>query len=72
MIKRHNVKLGAKSYPMRIKPPDTFISFVEQNAVQTLDIHFGANYDVLIIVPSGKQLSKDNQERIRILTEVKQ
>jgi hypothetical protein len=71
MIKRQNIKPGAKNNPIRVKPPDTFTSFVEQNAVQSLDIHFGSNYDIIVIVPSNKQLSKDNQERIRILTEVK-
>lgn len=43
-----------------------------QLGTQDVDVHYGNNFDVLVIVPSGKDLSRDNKERIRILTEVKQ
>lgn len=70
MIKKIKVKTGNK-YSIRITPPDTFSAFLEQNNVPSIDVHFGSNYDVIVVVPSDKELSKDNKERIRILTEVK-
>lgn len=71
MIKKIKVKTTNK-YSIRVTPPDTFSAFLEQNKVQSIDVHFGSNYDVVVIVPSDKELSKDNKERIRILTEVRQ
>lgn len=36
-----------------------------------VNIHFGENYDTFVVVPANKELSKDNLERIRILTSQK-
>lgn len=35
------------------------------------DVHFGTNQDIIVITVHNKGLSRDNLERIRILTEVK-
>lgn len=56
-----------------VRLPDTFRPTIQQlnNGDAAVDIHFGSNLDVLVLVAHNKQLSKDNQERIRILTEVR-
>lgn len=67
MIKKS--KIGIRNL---IRVPDTFNDVMAQLGTQDVDVHYGNNFDVLVIVPSGKDLSRDNKERIRILTEVKQ
>ena len=56
-----------------IRCPDTFqYAVIEVNkGARTVDIHFGSNMDIVVCVAKGKQLSKDNLERIRILTDVR-
>lgn len=56
-----------------VRMPDTFRPSVEQiNKGSTeVDIHFGSNMDIVVVVAKHKELSRDNQERIRILTESK-
>lgn len=52
--------------------PDLFRPFIEQHYnSDNVDVHIGANMDILIICANSKELSKDNKERIRILTEIK-
>jgi hypothetical protein len=54
-----------------IRVPDTFKPTVEQtNGGDALvDVYFGANMDVLVLVAHKKKLSDDNHKRIHILTE---
>jgi hypothetical protein len=56
-----------------VKVVDTFRPTVMHinGGSNEVDVHFGANMDILVIVAKGKQLSKDNIERIRILTDVR-
>ena len=52
--------------------PDLFKPILEQHyKSDKVDVHIGANMDIVVICATDKQLSKDNQERIRILTEVR-
>lgn len=67
MIKKS--KIGIRNL---VRVPDTFNDIMKQLGTQDIDVHYGSNFDVLVIVPSNKDLSRDNKERIRILTEVKQ
>lgn len=60
-------KIGGKGV---VKLPDTMIAMLGVSS--KVDVHFGGNFDVVVIVPHDKELSRDNKERIRILTEVKQ
>jgi hypothetical protein len=56
-----------------IRVIDTFKPTIEKlnGGTPEADIHFGSNMDILIIVGHNKKISKDNLERIRILTDVK-
>jgi len=60
-----------------IKLLDTFLpSVIDTNKgndkqAREVNIHFGANMDILVIYARGKVLTKDNLERIRILTDVR-
>ena len=69
MIK--TAKLGKYS---TVRLVDTFSPTVvlTNGGTTEVDIHFGTVMDVLVITAHKKQLSKDNLERIRQLTEVKQ
>lgn len=57
-----------------VKLPDTFRPSVldaNKDNTSTVHVHFGANMDVVVVVAKNKQLSGDNKERIKILTENK-
>lgn len=64
------VKMGRRGIT---KMPDTFAAFIAQSGSgnQLVDLHFGSNFDVVVVTMHSKVLSRDNQERIRILTDVK-
>jgi hypothetical protein len=68
MIKTVNVTKFSE-----VRVVDTFRPAVmnANGGTPEVDIHFGSNMDILVIVASKKQLSRDNQERIRILTDIK-
>ena len=54
---------------------DTFkpvVMSTNEDGSPKVNIHFGQNMDILVITAKDKQLSKDNQERIRILTDQRQ
>jgi hypothetical protein len=57
-----------------VKLTDTFMPAVlesNKDNTRTVNVHFGTNMDIAVVVAKGRQLSKDNQERIRILTNEK-
>jgi len=56
-----------------VRLTDTFqCAVIEVNkGTRAVDIYFGSNMDIVVCVAKGKQLSKDNLERIRILTDVR-
>lgn len=56
-----------------VRLPDTFLpSTLDTNKGDNkVNIHFGGNMDIVVVTARDKQLSKDDQERIRILTEVR-
>lgn len=56
-----------------VRLPDTFLpAIVDTNkGTNKVNIYFGANMDIVVVTAKEKQLSKDDIERIRILTEVK-
>lgn len=54
-----------------IQLPDTFLAFTKVIKGDEVETHFGSNFHVIVIVAKGSVLSKDNQERIRILTDVR-
>lgn len=55
-----------------VSVPDLIKPTIEaQFKNSNIHIHVGANLDTIIIVPADKPLSKENQERIRILTDTK-
>jgi hypothetical protein len=51
--------------------PDTFKPAVEETnkGSAIVNIHYGKNMDIIILVAKEKQLSKDNLSRIKILVE---
>ncbi|MDD3460987.1 MAG: hypothetical protein PHW28_06810 [Mesotoga sp.] len=58
-----------------VKTVDTLLPAVQAvNADKSskVNVHFGSNMYIIVVVAKDAQLSKDNLERIRILTEVKQ
>lgn len=58
----------------QIRLVDTFrpVITTQNNGKPAADIYFGSNMDVLVIVAHNKKLSRDNMERIRILTDVRE
>jgi hypothetical protein len=50
-----------------VRLPDTMVD----NDNKQIDIIYGSNFGIVVIVDSNKSLDKDNTERIRILTDVK-
>jgi hypothetical protein len=57
-----------------VRMPDVFRPSVQEtnkNGTTTVDIHFGANMDIMVVVAKNKKLSEDNAKRIKILTEEK-
>lgn len=65
-----------------VRLPDTFLpAVIETNKrdnkaltdkeMKKVRVYFGANMDMVVCVANNKELSKDNQERIRILTDVR-
>lgn len=56
-----------------VKLPDTFSPAVlETNkGGKEVNVFFGANMDVVVCIAKNKKLSGDNQERIRILVDVR-
>jgi hypothetical protein len=41
------------------------------DTIKEISIHYGCNMDIVVICSKGKQLSKDNLERLRILIDVR-
>ena len=72
MIRKSKVNLYNE-----VKVVDTFLPAVmevnkgDDKQSREVNIYFGANMDTLVITARNKQLSKDNLERIRILTDVR-
>lgn len=52
---------------------DTFRPAVENTnrGSSEVNVHFGTNMDILVITAKNKDISKDNLERIRILTDAR-
>ena len=56
-----------------VRLPDTFeLAVIETNkGSREVKIHFGSNLDIVVCVAKDRKLSRENVERIRILTDVK-
>jgi hypothetical protein len=57
-----------------VRMPDILrYAVIETNKTDkaTVDVYFGANMDIMVVVAKNKKLSNDNQQRIKILTEEK-
>ena len=65
------IKTSKVSKRNMLRLPDTFRPTVEQSndGDTTVDIYFGSNMDVLVLVAHSKKLSDDNRKRIHILTD---
>jgi len=53
-----------------ISVPDTFrpsVLEVNKTGKATVDVYFGRDMDIIVVVAKEKQLSNDNQRRIKIL-----
>ena len=71
------IKQGKVNKYNEVRVPDTFAPTVmdtnkgTDKTAREVNIYFGGNMDILVICAKNKQLSKDNLERIRILTDVR-
>ncbi len=66
-------KLSSNSRGLLQLPlPDTFTCSTTMKVHDIVDVYFGAHYNVLVITSHDAKLSKDNLERIRILTDIKE
>jgi len=52
----------------KVQMPETFIYTIGTG--QLVDVYFGKNFDIAVVTAKDKNLSNDNKERIRQLTEV--
>jgi len=53
-----------------ISVPDTFrpsVLEVNKSSKATVNVYFGRDMDIIVVVAKEKQLSNDNQRRIKIL-----
>ncbi len=61
---------GVNKYGL-VKLPNTFrpsILDTNKDNEAKVNIHFGSNMDIVVIVARNKQLSRDDSDRIRYLT----
>lgn len=66
MIKTVNInKYDLVRLPDTVRPS---VMEANKNGEATVDIHFGSNMDIVVVVAKNRQLSNDDQERIRIIT----